>query len=50
MTLLVDQHMKRQARLYQCNSCGAFWEDTNGAYPGGLTEEEVAKFYGIGNS
>ncbi|OJT00147.1 hypothetical protein BEE62_08645 [Marinobacter nauticus] len=48
--LLADPNWERQARLYQCNKCGAYWDNPNGAYPEGLTKEEVEQFYGIKNS
>jgi hypothetical protein len=50
LKLLVDRNSERQASLYQCNKCRAYWEDPNGAYPMVLTNEEVEKCYGIKNS
>lgn len=47
MTLLVSSHLERQGKLYQCNICGAYWEDSNGTYPVGLSKEEVREHYGV---
>ncbi len=47
---LLQTNMKQQARLYKCNHCAAYWEEPNGAYPCGLTDEEVEKMYGVKNS
>lgn len=47
MTLLVEANQARQARLYQCNICGAYWEEPNGAYPLVLSQQEVAEYYDI---
>jgi len=40
----------RQADLYQCEACSSYWEEPNGAYPCGLTNEEVARYYEIEKS
>lgn len=48
--VLLQKNMKQQARLYQCNHCSAYWEEPNGAYPCGLTYEEVEGLYGVKNS
>ena len=50
LKILVELDQNRQARLYQCNNCGAYWESPNGAYPVGLEKAEVKEFYGIKNS
>ena len=38
-------NFERQARLNQCSECGAYWEDNNGSYPSGLSENDAKKFY-----
>ena len=46
MEYLVKCHDARQAHLLKCNICHSFWEEPNGAYPTGLSKDEVSKFYG----
>lgn len=38
---------ERQARVQQCSSCGAYWEEPNGAYPSGLSEQEAKSYYNV---
>jgi hypothetical protein len=48
-TSLVDlgkTNFQWQCRLFQCNKCGAYWEDQNGGYPSGITPDDVNKYYG----
>ncbi len=47
---LLQTNMEQQTRLYKCNHCAAYWEEPNGAYPRGLTNEEVERLYGVKNS
>lgn len=47
---LLQTNMKQQTRLYKCNYCATYWEEPNGAYPSGLTDEDVEKMYGVKNS
>ena len=36
---------ERQARLFRCSACGAYWEDQNGNYPCGISAEDVQRHY-----
>jgi hypothetical protein len=44
---LEKTNFTRQTRLFKCSSCGAYWEDQNGAFPSGITEKEAKEYYGI---
>jgi uncharacterized protein with PIN domain len=41
------ENYDRQARLHRCKNCGTFWEEPNGAYPSGLSEDEAKRLYNV---